>query len=75
MKELAAFFLFGLIGINSNAQSGIPTFELHVSGSHTLENESGDRTFYGGGLGANVIFGDAHTISFKTGLEGNFFHT
>lgn len=77
MKQLAAFFLFGLIGILSKgyAQSKIPIVELHVSGNHPLESEPGDRTFYGGGWGANVLFGDAHTVSFKTGLEANFFHT
>lgn len=62
----------------------IPVFELHASVNHPLnwssENDSWSsapevRTFYGGGLGANVVFADASTASFKTGLEVNFFHT
>lgn len=75
MKYIAALCLFALIGIHSHAQSGIPTFELHISGNHPLENEESDRTFYGGGLGANLVFNDAGIASFKTGLEANFFHT
>lgn len=57
------------------AQSRIPVFELHFSANHPLKNVETDRTFYGGGFGANIIFMDKHTLSFKTGLETNFFHT
>lgn len=77
MKKLALFSLFAFIGIyaKSYAQSRIPVFELHVSGNHPLENEPKDRTFYGGGLGVNLVFMDDRVLSFKTGLEANFFHT
>ena len=57
------------------AQTRIPTFELHFSANHPLENASTDRTFYGGGLGANLVFMDQRPLSLKTGLEANFFHT
>lgn len=33
------------------------------------------RTFYGGGIGVNVIFKDTNRVSFKTGVELNYFHT
>ncbi|AEA43973.1 hypothetical protein [Fluviicola taffensis] len=77
MKKSVLLFLVGFIGINSAfyAQSRIPTFELHGSANHPLSNNSEDRTFFGGGFGANLIFRDRKLLSFKTGIETNFFHT
>lgn len=77
MKQLAVLFFFGFVGMipKGLAQTKIPTIELHISGNHTLEKAKEDRTFYGGGFGANVVFRDAGAVSFKTGLEANFFHT
>lgn len=77
MKKLPVLFLVGFIGTHSIlcAQSGIPTFEIHFSANHPLSTNPQDRTFYGGGFGANLVFRDAHVLSFKTGLETNFFHT
>lgn len=77
MKRFTTFFLVGFIGMHTLvcAQSKIPTFELHGSANHPLNNNSEDRTFYGGGFGANLVFRDAHILSLKTGLEANFFHT
>lgn len=77
MKQFAMFFLVGFSWIHSPiySQQGIPTFEIHFSANHPLNNNSEDRTFYGGGFGANLVFRDAHVLSLKTGLEANFFHT
>ncbi len=77
MKKLAVLFLVGFSWMHSTlcAQSGIPIFEIHFSANHPLSSNSEDRTFYGGGFGANLVFRDARVLSFKTGLETNFFHT
>lgn len=74
MKTLAVFFLsvFSCTHSTSYAQQRIPVFELHASVNHPL---GGTRTFYGGGLGANIFFWDERKVSFKTGFETNFFHT
>lgn len=74
MKTLAVFFLsvFSCTHSTSYAQQRIPVFELHASVNHPL---GGTRTFYGGGLGANIFFWDERKLSFKTGFETNFFHT
>jgi hypothetical protein len=77
MKKLSVLFLVGFIGMHSTlcAQSGIPAFEIHFSANHPLSNNSENRTFYGAGFGVNFIFRDVHLLSFRTGLETNFFHT
>lgn len=77
MKRFTTFFLVGFIGMHTLvcAQSKIPTFELHGSANHPLSSNAEDRTFYGGGFGANLVFRDANVLSFKTGFETNFFHT
>jgi hypothetical protein len=77
MKRFATLFLVGFIGIHSIvcAQPKIPIFELHFSANHPLSSNPEDRTFYGGGFGANLVFRDNKPLSFKTGLEANFFHT
>lgn len=77
MKQFATLFLVGFIGMHTSvyAQPKIPTFELHFSANRPLNNNSEDQTFFGGGFGANLVFRDAHVLSFKTGFEANFFHT
>lgn len=77
MKPFATLFLVVFCTVYSRiyAQPKIPTFELHFSANHPLSSNSDDRTFYGGGFGANLVFRDNKTLSFKTGFEANFFHT
>lgn len=77
MKKSIALLFFVISGMYSMvfAQRVIPTIELHLSANHPLETESTDRTFFGAGFGANVVFRDAKMLSFKTGFETNFFHT
>lgn len=48
--------------------------EFHYSVNHPLASESG-RTFFGAGIGGNVLFRDSRILNLKLGLEGNFFHT
>lgn len=91
MNQLTALFLFASAWIYSSlfAQK-IPTVELHFSVNHPLGDNSSNssksnnpylksgaetRTYLGGGFGANLVFRDAHTLSFKTGFEVNYFHT
>lgn len=86
MKQLAVLFLFaGSWMYSTVCAQRIPVFELHFSGNHPLGSRSSTnnptmsstevRTFYGGGFGANLVFRDTRVVSFKTGLETNFFHT
>ncbi len=90
MKKLSIFLLFASTWMHSVlfAQK-IPTFEIHFSVNHPLGGHSSGssstntpwqggtevRTYLGGGFGANLVFADAHTASFKTGFEVNYFHT
>lgn len=67
-----AFILIILMPFGVFAQTG---FELHVSVNHPLSSDNEARTFYGAGIGANVLFADTSLVSFKTGVEFNFFHT
>lgn len=50
-----------------------PGFEFHYSVNHASSLNTPDRTFFGGGIGGNVIFGEK-VVGFKTGVEFNFFH-
>lgn len=77
MKKIAVLFLVAFSWMHSPlcAQPRIPTFEFHLSANHPIWNNSEDWTFFGGGFGANLVFRDTNTLSFKTGFETNFFHT
>ncbi len=68
-----ALILFILVPFGILAQRNIGS-EFHLSGNHPLVQRIG-ATFFGGGIGGNVIFRDSNTVSFKTGLEINYFHT
>ena len=48
--------------------------EFHLSGNHPLIEGIG-ATFFGGGIGGNVIFRDTNIVGFKTGMEVNYFQT
>lgn len=47
-------------------------WEFHGSANLPFRAE---RTFLGTGIGVNVLFKDTGLVSFKTGLEVNYFHT
>lgn len=49
--------------------------EFHVSANHGIPINSGIRTFFGAGLGANKVFRSEKMIAFRTGLDFQFFHT
>jgi hypothetical protein len=51
-----------------------PGFEFHSSVNHPLSSKE-DRTFYGAGIGTNILFRDTCVFNFKTGIEVNYFHT
>ncbi len=74
MKSIVALLLFVVSWMYSTsyAQEKKPVFEFHGSVNHPLK---GTRTFFGGGLGVNVVFMDQRKLSLKTGFETNFFHT
>ncbi|WP_343634569.1 hypothetical protein [Fluviicola sp.] len=61
-----------LILIPFASQTQVPGFEFHGSVNQPL---SGERTFFGAGVGANILFRETKRVNFKTGIEGNFFHT
>lgn len=64
--------LLSLIPFGSWTQG--PGFEFHGSVNHPLSSRE-DRTFFGGGAGANILFRDSRIFNFKTGMEVNYFHT
>lgn len=71
MKTTIVIFLFIPFGILAQRNTG---FEFHLSGNHPLIEGIG-ATFFGGGVGGNVIFRDTNTLGIKTGMEINYFHT
>ena len=64
--------LLTLISFGTRAQN--TGLEIHYSVNYTLSSAS-HRSFFGAGIGANVIFRDNSTFNIKTGLEVNYFHT
>jgi hypothetical protein len=75
-RLLVSFLVFiSLITQAQNRERDIPGWEFHASVNHPISTKGGVRTFYGGGIGVNVIFKDTNRVSFKTGLELNYFHT
>ena len=74
-KFIVLFFLLGSLASSSHADAQkltIPTLEIHGSVNRPIAFTT---TFFGGGFGANVVFRDTRVLSFKTGLEVNFFRT
>ena len=71
MKTTLIIFLFIPFGIRTQRNIGS---EFHLSGNHPLIEGIG-ATFFGGGIGGNVIFRDTNTWGIKTGIEINYFHT
>lgn len=71
MKHL--LITFSLIAFGSRVQAQ-PGLEMHYSVNRTF-GHSETNTYYGGGIGANVLFRDTSVFNFKTGLEVNYFHT
>ena len=61
--------------VSQEKLKAIRGFEFHASVNHPISAKEGVRTFYGGGIGVNVIFKDTNRVSFKTGVELNYFHT
>nr|WP_294857977.1 hypothetical protein [uncultured Fluviicola sp.] len=78
MKSLLLILLLVFISLKIQAQDrlrDIRGWEFHASVNHPISNKPGVRTFYGGGVGVNVIFKDTSRVCFKTGVEFNYFHT
>ncbi|WP_343634571.1 hypothetical protein [Fluviicola sp.] len=50
----------------------IAGWEFHASANLPFR---GERTFFGTGMGVNMLIKDTGLVSFKTGLEVNYFHT
>lgn len=71
MKTTLIILLFIPFGIRAQGNIGA---EFHLSGNHPLIEGIG-ATFFGGGIGGNVIFRDTNTLGIKTGIEINYFHT
>lgn len=71
MKTILIILLFIPFGIRAQRNIGS---EFHLSGNHPLIEGIG-ATFFGGGIGGNVIFRDTNTLGIKTGIEINYFHT
>ncbi|WP_341907746.1 hypothetical protein [Fluviicola taffensis] len=67
--------LLSMLTQAQDRQKAIPGWEFHASVNHPISAKEGVRTFYGGGIGVNVIFKDTNRVSFKTGIELNYFHT
>ena len=71
MKQLLISFSLITCGSWVQAQPGL---EFHSSVNRPLSH-SESNTYYGGGIGANVLFRDTSVFNIKTGLEVNYFHT
>ena len=71
MKSLLITFSFITFGLVAQAQPGL---EMHYSANRTFGHSEAN-TYYGGGIGANVLFRDTAILNFKVGLELNYFHT
>lgn len=71
MKQF--LIILALIPFGSRIQAQ-PGWELHYSVNRPL-GHSETNTYYGGGIGANVLFRDTSVFNIKTGLEVNYFHT
>ncbi|WP_343634568.1 hypothetical protein [Fluviicola sp.] len=67
------FIILIFIPFGTLAQRNIGS-EFHLSGNHPLIEGIG-ASFFGGGIGGNVIFRDTNTFGIKTGVEINYFHT
>nr|WP_294857979.1 hypothetical protein [uncultured Fluviicola sp.] len=67
-------FLILLVLIPFGARTQGPGFEFYYSVNHPLSSKE-DRTFFGGGIGASVVFRDTKVFNFRTGTEVNYFHT
>ncbi|MNK12760.1 hypothetical protein D3C87_308360 [compost metagenome] len=82
MKNAFLIILFFVSGsvfaqeqVQKTTKQVISGFEFHASVNHPLSTKSNMRTFYGGGFGANMLFRSSRPVSFKTGVEFNYFHT
>ena len=78
MKRRILIIILVFISLTAESQEkqkAIRGFEFYASVNHPISAKEGVRTFYGGGIGANIIFNDTNQVSFKTGVEFNYFHT
>ncbi len=72
MKQFLIILALIFSGFSVQAQQlGL---EMHYSVNRTF-GHSAVNTYYGGGIGANVLFRDTSIFNIKTGLELNYFHT
>lgn len=77
--NLPISFLILMISVNGFSQEKEQKLknlfnEFHVSVNHGLPFSSEERTFFGGGLGANHVFRADKIVGARTGLELDFFH-
>ncbi|MDF3027836.1 MAG: hypothetical protein K0S23_2143 [Fluviicola sp.] len=70
MKSILILIILLPFGVSAQK----PGFEFHCSVNHPLSSKE-DRTFYGVGIGANILLRDTCLFNFKTGIEVNYFHT
>ncbi len=71
MKQFLIILALIPVGFRIQAQPG---FEGHYSVNRPFGHTESN-TYYGVGIGANVLFRDASVFNIKTGLEVNYFHT
>lgn len=72
----AAFFSFSTVYFHAFGQKEKPAFkdyfnEYYVSVNHGIASS---RTFFGAGLGASHVFQPQNVITFRTGVDLQFFH-
>lgn len=70
MKQFLIILALIPFGSRVNSQPGL---EVHCSVNRPF-GHSEKNTYYGGGIGANVLFRDTSVFSLKIGLEVNYFH-